>query len=73
VAPVHILCIGFIHDHYYVQLNVIDLNSNMLSEQLEPCYHTVCRKDKSLRFEGQTGITGTNPTQCHHNGMVLSL
>jgi hypothetical protein len=28
---------------------------------------------KGLRFEGQTGITGTNPTQCHHNGMVLSL
>jgi hypothetical protein len=28
---------------------------------------------KDLRFKGQTGITGTNPTQCHHNGMVLSL
>jgi hypothetical protein len=28
---------------------------------------------KGLRFEGQTGVTGTNPTQCHHNGMVLSL
>jgi hypothetical protein len=28
---------------------------------------------KDLRFEGQTGVTGTNPTQCHHNGMVLSI
>jgi hypothetical protein len=28
---------------------------------------------KGLRFEGQTGVTGTNPTQCHHNGMVLSI
>jgi hypothetical protein len=37
------------------------------------CYRTVCRRDKSLRFKGQTGVTGTNPTQCHHNGMVLSL
>jgi hypothetical protein len=23
--------------------------------------------------EGQTGVTGTYPTQCHHNGEVLSL
>jgi hypothetical protein len=42
-------------------------------EFLGTCYRTVCRRDKSLKFEGQTGVTGTNPTQCHHNGMVLSL
>jgi hypothetical protein len=28
---------------------------------------------KGYKIEGQTGVTGTNPTQCHHNGMVLSL
>jgi hypothetical protein len=28
---------------------------------------------KGLRFNGQTGVTGTNPTQCHHNGMVFSI
>jgi hypothetical protein len=28
---------------------------------------------KVYKIEGQTGVTGTNPTQCHHNGMVLSL
>jgi hypothetical protein len=27
---------------------------------------------KGYKIEGQIGITGTNPTQCHHNGMVLS-
>jgi len=39
----------------------------------EGCYRAVCSKDKGLRFEGQTGVTGTNPTQCHRNGMVLSI
>jgi hypothetical protein len=38
-----------------------------------PCYRTICRRDKSLKFEGKIGVIGTNPTQCHHNGMVLSL
>jgi hypothetical protein len=28
---------------------------------------------KGYKIEGQIGITGTSPTQCHHNGMVLSL
>jgi hypothetical protein len=28
---------------------------------------------KGYKIEGQTGVTGTNPTQYHHNGMVLSL
>ena len=28
---------------------------------------------KAYKIEGQTGVTGTNPTQCQHNGMVLSL
>jgi hypothetical protein len=28
---------------------------------------------KGYKIEGQTGVTGTYPTQCHHNGMVLSL
>jgi hypothetical protein len=27
---------------------------------------------KGYKIESQTGVTGTNPTQCHHNGMVLS-
>jgi hypothetical protein len=32
----------------------------------------VARK-KGYKIESQTGVTGTNPTQCHHNGTVLSL
>jgi hypothetical protein len=27
---------------------------------------------KGYKIESQTGVTRTNPTQCHHNGMVLS-
>jgi hypothetical protein len=32
----------------------------------------VARK-KGYKVEGQTGVTGTYPTQCHHDGEVLSL
>jgi hypothetical protein len=28
---------------------------------------------KGYKVEGQTGVTGTYPTQCHHDGKVLSL
>jgi hypothetical protein len=28
---------------------------------------------KGYKVEGQTGVTGTYPTQCHHDGEVLSL
>jgi hypothetical protein len=28
---------------------------------------------KGYKVEGQTGVTGTYPTQCHHNGEVLSI
>jgi hypothetical protein len=28
---------------------------------------------KGLSLVGQTGITGTYPTQCHHDGKVLSI
>jgi hypothetical protein len=30
-------------------------------------------KSNGYEVEGQTGITGTYPTQCHHDGEVLSL
>jgi hypothetical protein len=30
-------------------------------------------RKKGYKVEGQTGITGTYPTQCHHDGEVLSL
>jgi hypothetical protein len=32
----------------------------------------VARK-KGYKVEVQTGVTGTYPTQCHHDGEVLSL
>jgi hypothetical protein len=28
---------------------------------------------KGLSLVGQTGVTGTYPTQCHHDGEVLSI
>jgi hypothetical protein len=28
---------------------------------------------KGLNLIGQTGVIGTYPTQCHHDGKVLSL
>jgi hypothetical protein len=28
---------------------------------------------KGYKVEGQTGVTGTYPTQCHHDGEVLFL
>jgi hypothetical protein len=34
--------------------------------------HFVARK-KGYKVEGQTGVTGTYLTQCHHDGKVLSL
>jgi hypothetical protein len=30
-------------------------------------------RSNGYEIEGQTGITGTYPTQCHHDGEVLSL
>jgi hypothetical protein len=30
-------------------------------------------RSKGYKVEGQTGVTGTYPTQCHHDGEVLSL
>jgi hypothetical protein len=38
-----------------------------------PCYRSVCSLGYRLEDKGQTGITGTYPTQCHHNGEVLSI
>jgi hypothetical protein len=30
-------------------------------------------RSKGYKVEGQTGVTETYPTQCHHNGEVLSI
>jgi hypothetical protein len=30
-------------------------------------------RSSGYEVEGQTGITGTYPTQCHHDGEVISL
>ena len=30
-------------------------------------------RSSGYEVEGQTGVTGTYPTQCHHDGEVLSL
>ena len=30
-------------------------------------------RSKGYKVEGQIGVTGTYPTQCHHNGEVLSI
>jgi hypothetical protein len=30
-------------------------------------------RSNGYKIEGQTGVTGTYPTQCHHDGEVLSL
>jgi len=30
-------------------------------------------RSKGLEDRGQTGVTGTYPIQCHHNGEVLSI
>jgi hypothetical protein len=30
-------------------------------------------RSNDYEVEGQTGVTGTYPTQCHHDGEVLSL
>jgi hypothetical protein len=30
-------------------------------------------RSNGYEVEGQTGVTGTYPTQCHHDGEVLSL
>jgi hypothetical protein len=30
-------------------------------------------RSNGYETEGQTGVTGTYPTQCHHDGEVLSL
>jgi 2-keto-4-pentenoate hydratase/2-oxohepta-3-ene-1,7-dioic acid hydratase in catechol pathway len=37
------------------------------------CYRTVCSLGQWLKDRGQTGVTGTFPTQCHLNGEVLSI
>jgi predicted metal-dependent hydrolase len=37
------------------------------------CYRTVCSLGQRLKDRGQTGITGTFPTQCHHDEEVLSI
>jgi len=38
-----------------------------------PCYHAVCILGHRLQDSGQTGVTGTFPTQCHLDGEVLSV
>ena len=30
-------------------------------------------RSRGYKIEGQTGVTGTYPTQCHHNEEVLSI
>jgi hypothetical protein len=30
-------------------------------------------RSNGYKIEGQTGVTGTYPTQCHHDGEALSL
>jgi hypothetical protein len=37
------------------------------------CYRTVCSLGHRLEDRGQTGTTGTFPTQCHLDGEVLSV
>jgi hypothetical protein len=39
----------------------------------DDCYRSVCSLGHRLEDKGQTGVTGTYPTQCHHNGEVLSI
>jgi hypothetical protein len=44
----------------------------------DSCYvqHVIAQfvaRKKGYKVEGQTGVTGTYPTQCHHDGKVLSL
>jgi hypothetical protein len=47
---------------------------NTLSQHMvEPVIAQFVARIKGYKIEGQTGVTRTNPTQCHHNGMVLSL
>jgi hypothetical protein len=53
--------------------NVKNLSKRMKMKIKENVIAQFVARIKGLRFEGQTGVTGTNPTQCHHNGMVLSL
>jgi predicted RNase H-like nuclease (RuvC/YqgF family) len=37
------------------------------------CYRAVCILGHRLQDSGQTGVTGTFPTQCHLDGEVLSV
>jgi hypothetical protein len=37
------------------------------------CYRAVCILGYKLQDSGQTGVTGTFPTQCHLDGEVLSV
>jgi hypothetical protein len=39
----------------------------------EYCYRAVCILGHRLQDSGQTGVTGTFPTQCHLDGEVLSV
>jgi hypothetical protein len=56
--------------HYAPEIQkIIDKHSKVFG----PVIAQFVARIKGLMFEGQTGVTGTNAMQCHHNGMVLSL
>jgi hypothetical protein len=52
---------------------IIHKDEEVLSSPNRTVIAQFVARRKGYKVEGQTGVTGTYPTQCHHDGMVLSL
>jgi hypothetical protein len=59
--------------NYAQNRNLNDCESVLQIMKMKPVIAQFVARIKGSKIEGQTGVMGTNPTQCHHNGMVLSL
>jgi hypothetical protein len=55
------------------EARVANRETVLLRDEDQDCYRSVCSLGHRLEDKGQTGVTGTYPTQCHHNGEVLSI
>jgi hypothetical protein len=51
---------------------IFSLENIPLQIRVAPVIAQFVARSKGYKVEGQTGITGTYPTQCHHDGEVLS-
>ena len=51
----------------------IEAKQQRVISQVEIVIAQFVARSNDYKIEGQTCITGTYPTQCHHDGKVLSL